>query len=112
MGKEITKTHYIVLLIFAVIPLIMTLIMFPSVPDPMPAQFFGGEVTRWGSSYEVFLLPVIAAVIGIGLMWATKYSEKKDDYAGKMVFFTALISSMIMILVTVLILYLAITYEG
>jgi hypothetical protein len=112
-GKGVSKVHYIILLILTFIPLIMTLIAFPFLPDPLPAHFSaGGNVNRWGSVYEALLLPVITLVTGLALIWATKYSGKKDDYAGRMMLFVTLITLIVFIVITAILLYVWMTYTG
>jgi len=45
---------------------IFLLINWGDVPDKMPAQYnFSGEVTRWASKNEIFLMPAIALVLYI-----------------------------------------------
>ena len=110
-SKKIARMHYIILTILAFIPLVMTAIAFPFLPDPLPAHFsFSGSVTRWGSVYEAFLLPVIALVLGLFMIWATKFSERKDDYAGKMVFWTTIVMHAIFIAINAALLYVWATY--
>jgi len=110
MEKQLTKMHYILLLILSLVPLFMVLIVFPYLPDPMPAHFsLGGEVNRWGSRNESFLMPAIALALGSFMMWVTKFSEKRDDYAGRMVFFVSVGTSVLMIAVTASILYMTIS---
>jgi uncharacterized membrane protein len=111
MTKSLTSMHYIIMLILAFVPLVMVLVAFPFIPDPMPAHFgIGGDVTRFGSKYESFLLPVIAVAMGLGMMWATKYTEKKDDHIGMMMFYVTVVTAFIMIATTAFILYMVMTY--
>ncbi|MCL2786153.1 MAG: DUF1648 domain-containing protein [Methanomassiliicoccaceae archaeon] len=110
MDKELTRTHYIMIYVTSFIPMVMALIMFPSLPDPMPAHFgLSGDVTRWGSRYEIFLLPVISAVMGVFMAYVTKFSAKKDDHAGWMMFLVSMVTSVIFIAVTAFILYMVLS---
>ena len=112
-SKELTRMHYILLIILSFVPLIITAIAFPFLPDPLPAHFsFGGDVNRWGSVYESFLLPIIAVAVGLPLTWATKFSERKDNYAGRMVFYVTAISLMVFIVITVAMLGIWMTYTA
>lgn len=50
------------------------IIQWDRLPEEIPAHFgFSGEVDRWGSRFELFLLPGIAAVMWIGLTVLEKY---------------------------------------
>ena len=113
MEKCLTGVHYLLLYVLTFLPLAMVLTAFPFVPDPMPAHFsLSGEVNRWGSRYELFLMPVISAITGAIMIWATKFSEKNDDHAGRMMFFATLITMIILIAATAFILFMVMTYEG
>jgi uncharacterized membrane protein len=113
MVKTLTRTHYIILVILSLIPLMMVLAAFQNIPDPMPAHFSSsGEVNRWGSRYEAFLTPALALFTGAIMIWATKYSEKTDDHMGKMMFFVTVVTLSVCILVTAFVLYLVLSYSG
>ena len=106
MADELTRTHYIVLMILALLPLMITLIALPFMPDTIPAhRSLGGVVDRWGSKYEMLLLPAIALVTGLFMMWITKYSLSKDDYAGRMVFYVSAGTAILLIVITIWLTY-------
>lgn len=47
-----------------VLSLIYALISWPTLPDKIPGHFNGlGEVDRWGSKYEIIILPIIGLFI-------------------------------------------------
>lgn len=51
--------------IFSFIPLVITMVVLPMLPDKIPAHYgFNGNVTRYGSKYEMLLLPIITILIG------------------------------------------------
>ncbi|MCL2712710.1 MAG: DUF1648 domain-containing protein [Methanomassiliicoccaceae archaeon] len=113
MDKPLTRTHYIVLVIASLIPFIMVLTAFPFIPDPMPAHFsLSGDVNRWGSRYEALLLPVIAAFSGLLLTWATRFSETKDDYMGRLMFFITLATVLFLIVIEAFVLYMTLSYTA
>lgn len=59
--KKLYITHFILMLL----PLIVSLIALPFLPNQIPAHFdFNNEVTRYGSKYETLIIP--ATVIGFG----------------------------------------------
>ena len=110
MEKGITRTNYIIMAVLAFVPLVMVLIAFPFIPDPMPAHFsLSGAVDRWGSRYESFVMPVIAVVIGSFMIWVTKFCESKDDHIGRMMFFVTSGMSVFFIAIEAFILYLTLT---
>lgn len=52
--------------LLAVLPLVVTLLVFPSAPDTIPAHYgIHNQVDRWGSKYELFLFPVITMVLAL-----------------------------------------------
>ena len=55
--KYITKAFYIV---FGVLPLLVTLYMYPMIPDNIPVHYFiDGTIDKWGSKKELFIVPTI-----------------------------------------------------
>ena len=106
MADELTRTHYVILLILALLPLIITAIALPFMPDTIPAhRSLGGVVDRWGSKYEMLLLPAIALVTGLFLMWITKYTVSKDDHMGRIVFYVSAGTAILFIAITVWLTY-------
>lgn len=68
--------------IIAVIPLIVTVILLPFIPERIPMHYnFNGEIDRWGSRAEQLIFP--AAIILITLLWhfMIKSFEKKKAAA-------------------------------
>nr|WP_236823249.1 DUF1648 domain-containing protein [Bhargavaea massiliensis] len=48
-------------------------------PAEIPAHFNGaGEVNRWGSKWELVMLPIIAGLLWIGMTLLEKYPEKHN----------------------------------
>lgn len=48
------------------LPLVISVFAFSLLPEQIPAHFnLAGEVDRWGSRLEIFILPVLVAVIGL-----------------------------------------------
>lgn len=62
--------------VLAFVPLIVTAICYPAFPETIPAHYnLYGEVDRWGSRVELFILPAIIpplAVLFWGLLELTK----------------------------------------
>ena len=71
------KTIFTCILIF--IPLIITLIVLPTLSDTIPVHFgFGGNVTRFGSRYEVLIIPVITIILGVFLILYGRKTHKNN----------------------------------
>lgn len=48
------------------LPLVISVFAFSLLPEQIPAHFnLAGEVDRWGSRLEIFILPILVAVIGL-----------------------------------------------
>ena len=48
------------------LPLVISVFAFSLLPEQIPAHFnLAGEVDRWGSRLEIFVLPILVAVIGL-----------------------------------------------
>lgn len=61
------------LLVFLIV-LIYLLIQFSSLPEQVPAHFNAeGETDRWGSKYELLVLPAVGMVLWIGMTVLEKY---------------------------------------
>lgn len=66
-----------------VLPLIVTCICIPNLPGQIPAHFnAANEITRWGSKYEAFILPIFIIIFGIlfrGIaILASKYEQAQN----------------------------------
>ncbi len=59
--------------VLAVLPAIITLLVLPSMPDIVPAHYgASGQVNRYGSKYELFILPMLTLVFAIFMKWFSK----------------------------------------
>lgn len=73
------KTKKIFLYVLMILPLVITLIALPSLPEQIPAHYnIYGQVDRWGSKYESLILPAISIVIGIIIILLVRHFEKKE----------------------------------
>jgi uncharacterized membrane protein len=108
--KVVTRTHYVILFILAIMPMIITLIALQFLPDQIPAHYnLAGEVDRWGSKYESLILPIMALMTGLFMIWITKFSSEKDDYVGRLVFYASLGVTLAMFILTAILLYITFT---
>ena len=59
------------------LPLAMALVSLPFLPDQIPAHYDGaGLVTRWGSPFEVLILPSFVVLFGFFLRFMARSTEK------------------------------------
>ena len=85
------KTLYFILMF---LPLIITLLALPFLPETIPAHYnFAGEVDRWGSKYETLIFPATTILMGIFMLFMAKVAAK-DENGGeknaKIVFYTGM----------------------
>lgn len=74
------KTKKIIFYVLMFLPLIITAIALPFLPDQTPAHYdFNNQVTRWGSKYEALLFPVCTIFFGLFMLAMTKYSAKQEE---------------------------------
>ncbi|MDR0778646.1 MAG: DUF1648 domain-containing protein [Methanomassiliicoccaceae archaeon] len=109
-AKIVTRTHYVLLFILAIMPLLITLVALQFLPDQIPAHYnSAGEVDRWGSKYESLFLPIMAVAMGLFLIWMTKFSAAKDDYVGRLVMYVSSGTALALLILTAVLLYISFT---
>ena len=60
------------------LPLVVTLAALLVLPAEIPMHYnAAGEVNRWGSKYEMLLLPLMTLLMGIFLLKVSRWSEQK-----------------------------------
>lgn len=86
MEKPADKHRFPVLYwLLAVLPLILTVLVFPAAPDTIPAHYgINNQVNRWGSKYELFLFPAIMLMLapllrGLSSMGNLKPGEQSES---------------------------------
>ena len=73
------KIKKILCYILTFLPLVVTMIALPFLPEQIPAHYgIDNQVTRWGSKYEALIVPAITIVFGIFMLMLTKYIAKKE----------------------------------
>lgn len=61
------------------LPTIINIVTFFYLPERIPAHYgFNGQVDRWGSRYETFLLPAMVIVFGVFMLLMARISAKMD----------------------------------
>lgn len=68
-----------ILTVLTVLPLIITAVVLRFMPDKIPAHYdAAGNIDRWGSKYESFILPCIIVVMTLFWLCFIKYFENKQ----------------------------------
>jgi uncharacterized membrane protein len=81
-GRD-AKITTIALLVVALIPLVVAAVVLPQMADQVPMRFdSSGEVLRWGSRWELLIVPAVALIFGVasvayGRMQAKKHTESE-----------------------------------
>lgn len=107
------RNRRILTYVLAFLPLIITAIVLPMLPDQIPAHYgFNGNVTRFGSKYEMLILPIIT----IGMIFFWRKMEKislKDKINGqqnaKVLFWGNIVMTLTFTILTIWFLYLSYT---
>ena len=102
-------TAYILNYILMYMPLIVTAVLLPFLPDKLPMHYnLKGAIDRFGSKYEALLLPVIIILLGyFMLMFARRFAVKEDHGNEKIMLY----SNMALMLFESFLQYLSI-YKG
>ena len=67
----------------AALCLFVTLLVLRELPAQIPAHFdFVGNITRWGSKYELLIMPVILLLISFGSRFLLLHLRRKAEQAG------------------------------
>ncbi len=62
------------------LPLIIVLISLQFLPERIPAHYgLDGQVTRWGSKYEMLLMPIVSILMGYFFFGIAKYCAKQEE---------------------------------
>lgn len=80
--------------ILTLLPMVITTVaVLWFLPDTIPAHYgISGEVDRWGSKYESFILPGISLVFGVAMLlgaWISGRSSRKEVEQGSRIFVIA-----------------------
>ena len=74
--KQVTK-------MIAALCLFVTLLVLRELPAQIPAHYdFAGNVTRYGSKYELLILPVVLLLVSFGSRFLRLHFHRKAEQAG------------------------------
>jgi uncharacterized membrane protein len=74
------KNKYRILYFLTFSPIVFVLITLPFFPDTIPAHYdMAGNINRWGSKYELLILPVMILAFLFFMLAITKSTLKKED---------------------------------
>lgn len=67
----------------AAVPALIVCFCFPFLPDIIPGHYgLSGQVDRWGSKWELTVMPIIAVLMALFLWWMRKIGKKQDAESG------------------------------
>ncbi|MDR0936753.1 MAG: SdpI family protein [Oscillospiraceae bacterium] len=108
------KTKRLIAWLLACAPLIITAIVLPVLPDSVPAHYgFSGEVDRYGSKYEMLILPIITFLYQIFWIFMEKIGAKdreKGEQNAKILFWCNIASTGVLLILTIW--FLSLSYSG
>ena len=85
------KALYVALMF---LPLLITLIALPFLPEQIPAHYnFAGEIDRWGSKFGTLIFPLTTIGMGCFMLWMAKIAAKQEEGGKnneKIVFYTGM----------------------
>ena len=62
------------------IPLVSVLIALQFLPEQIPAHYgFNNQVTRWGSKYEMLIVPIVTVMLGYFFQGIAKLAAKHEE---------------------------------
>src|SRR5690554_2296858 len=74
------RSRRLITWILAFLPLIITVIALPVLPDKIPAHYgLDGYVTRFGSKYEMLLIPMITIIFCFLWLFLEKHLMKDSE---------------------------------
>ena len=73
------KTMKRICCVLMFLPLVMTLVGLPFLPDQVPTHFgVHGTADAWGSKYSILLLPILSILMGGSLLGMSVYAQKQE----------------------------------
>jgi len=99
--------------LFSFLPLVIAVVVFPMLPDQIPGHFdLFGNVTRYGSKYEIFVLPIISILMGFFWILMVKIAHKDKEKGAqnvKVLFWADISMTFIFIVIMIWVIYTSYT---
>lgn len=74
------KMKKMVFYVLMFLPLISAFIALQFLPEQIPAHYgLNNQVTRWGSKYEVLIVPIVTAMLGCFFLGIAKVAAKQEE---------------------------------
>ena len=74
------KVKKIVFYVLMFLPLISVLIALQFLPEQIPAHYgLNNQVTRWGSKYEILIVPIVTVMLGYFFRGIAKVAAKHEE---------------------------------
>lgn len=72
------KARKVIYCILMYLPIVCNLLSLPFLPDTIPAHFgVDNVVNRWGSKYEILILPVVTLIFGMIMIKVSHFNDKE-----------------------------------
>lgn len=85
------------------LPTVIAIAAYSYLPEQIPAHFnVQGVVDRWSSRAEIFILPVVAIVLGILMILIARHLRKQERFGNNNEKITYIIGSCAMLMFTVI----------
>jgi uncharacterized membrane protein len=108
------KNRRFIAWIFSFVPLLITLVVLPILPDIIPVHYsLGGDADRYGSKYEMLVLPIPTILMGFFWVWMAKKTLKNKEKGAqnlKVLFWGDIIMTSTFTVITVRFLYLCLNF--
>lgn len=73
------KAMSLLAVFLGILPAVVLLVLWNSIPQSIPAHWFGDSVDRWGQKWELLILPVICLAIGLLLSFFSVRRNAEDS---------------------------------
>jgi uncharacterized membrane protein len=93
------RTKRLMYWLLAFAPLLITLFVLPILPDSIPAHYgANGNVTRYGSKYEMLIFPIVSVGMGVFFLLIEKVVKKdleKSALNAKVLYWSSIITALV-----------------
>ena len=94
------KKYQIIFAITMILPFLVTIVFWFFLPDSIPAHYNAlGEIDRWGSKYEMIIIPIASLVMYGFFLLMTKVTKEKQNI--KILLITGIIMLIVFLVMTI-----------